>query len=126
MYGTPQSAAMRAISSAMPHACDSLSITQGPAIRKRFPEPMWTSPTWKEVGKNLIKNHFTAETPRRREMLSTGLSSSVPKCLRVELKPVALSTRHFSRTMEHFHRRSLFLRPAFRAVLIRRRNKCAE
>src|SRR5580693_3521854 len=34
--------------SAMRRACSSLSITQGPAMRKRSPAPTRTSPTWKE------------------------------------------------------------------------------
>src|SRR5580704_5536587 len=36
------------IISAMRMACSSLSITHGPATRKRSPDPMRTSPTWKE------------------------------------------------------------------------------
>ena len=36
------------MTSAMKRACFSLSITQGPAMRKRLPEPMRTLSIWKE------------------------------------------------------------------------------
>src|SRR5271167_1116046 len=41
-------------------------------------------------------------------------------------KSSCLSTRNFLRAMEDFQRCRLFLRPPLRAVLIRRRNECAE
>src|SRR5258708_19440166 len=45
MYGTPASEATLAIFSAMMRACTSLSITQGPAIRKRgLPPPRRSEP----------------------------------------------------------------------------------
>ena len=46
--------------SAMRSACSSLSITHGPAIRKRSPEPTRTLSIWKEEVK-------TCSPPRRRE-----------------------------------------------------------
>ena len=38
------------MTSAMRMACFSLSMTQGPAMRKRLPEPMRTLSSWKEIG----------------------------------------------------------------------------
>src|SRR5215471_16962958 len=37
------------MTSAMKMACCSLSMTHGPAIRKRFPDPMRMDSTWKET-----------------------------------------------------------------------------
>src|SRR5881396_2380843 len=46
MYGNPASAATLAIFSAMARACDSVSMTQGPAIRKRgLPAPRRSLPS---------------------------------------------------------------------------------
>src|SRR5580693_2075230 len=46
MYGTPASAAIFAILSAIIHACASLSITHGPAIRNSgFPAPRRNVPS---------------------------------------------------------------------------------
>src|ERR1700691_3189831 len=55
--------------SAMRMACSSLSITHGPAIRKRFPEPMRTSPTWKEEIKTKA---FHRRTRRERQDETRG------------------------------------------------------
>src|SRR5436853_342379 len=45
-------------------------ITQGPAIRKRFPEPMRTLSSWKEV---LISSKTTADTEDHRGLAATTL-----------------------------------------------------
>src|SRR5256885_9599766 len=46
MYGNPASDAILAIFSAMARACDSVSMTQGPAIRKRaLPPPRRSLPS---------------------------------------------------------------------------------
>lgn len=47
MYGSFFCLAMAEIASAIFSACSSLSITQGPAMRKSSPPPMVTLPTWK-------------------------------------------------------------------------------
>src|SRR5208282_2544718 len=44
--------------SAMRSACSSLSITHGPAIRNRSPEPTRTVSIWKDRGNCLSPSHF--------------------------------------------------------------------
>ena|SRR5690348_12503753 len=48
MNGTFRERVTPLITSAMKSACFSLSITQGPAIRNKSPEPMRTPSTWNE------------------------------------------------------------------------------
>src|SRR5271167_2457461 len=67
--------------SAIRTACSSLSITHGPAIRKRFPEPIWTSPTWKEEIKSenlLTAEHAeSAEIEQERSLLPFSAHSAI-------------------------------------------------
>src|SRR4051795_13045689 len=49
MRGKASDLATPLMISAIRIACSSLSMTHGPAIRKRSPDPTWMSPTWKEV-----------------------------------------------------------------------------
>src|SRR5258708_2368305 len=61
MYGTPASEATLAIFSAMMRACTSLSITQGPAIRKRgFPPPRRSEP--REISLPVAMRNFEDST----------------------------------------------------------------
>src|SRR5206468_10349296 len=61
MYGTPASEATLAIFSAMMRACTSLSITQGPAIRKRgLPPPRRSEP--REISLPVAMRNFEDST----------------------------------------------------------------
>ena len=51
MNGTFSERVTPLMTSAINNACFSLSMTQGPAIRKRFPEPMRMLSIWKEIVK---------------------------------------------------------------------------
>src|SRR5713226_8180304 len=102
MNGNPSALVTPLMISAMRMACSSLSITHGPAIRKRLPEPMRTSPTWKSVFSSWLSvfgdNRFLS----------------------------GLSSRYSLWSMKHLYRRSFFLGPPLRAMLVRRRNERAE
>src|SRR6266852_4408677 len=102
MKGKPSALVTPLMISAIRRACSSLSITHGPAIRNRLPEPMRTSPTWKSV--------FSS----RLSVLGDNWFLS------------GLSSRYSLRTMKHLYRRSLFLGPPLRAMLVRCRNERTE
>src|SRR5713226_4460627 len=64
MYGTPASEATLAIFSAMIRACTSLSITQGPAIKKRgLPPPRRNEP--REISLPVAMRNFEDSTEAR-------------------------------------------------------------
>src|SRR5271157_1600199 len=113
--------------SAMRMACSSLSITHGPAMRNRSPEPMWTSATWKEVFSDRSikqippRNHGGTEAQRKAIFVLLCVSVSPWWIL---ILPLALS--NFLRPMEHFHLGRLFLRAPFQSVLIRCAHERAE
>ena len=65
--------------SAMRMACSSLSITHGPAIRKRSPEPMRTSPSWKEESK--VAKTFNHRAHRERREKSQIQFALLSRCL---------------------------------------------
>src|SRR6185369_16847474 len=113
------------ITSAMKRACFSLSITHGPAIRNKLPEPIRTLSIWKEV----VRDEFPIFLHRR------GLgSAAVPavvrrasrpppqaRCLRASQRDAgatrnrtpSLSFPNLFRPVEHFHFGSRFFRPPF-------------
>jgi hypothetical protein len=55
MNGTFSERVTPLMTSAIKSACLSLSITQGPAMRNRLPEPTWMPSTWKESDKGVKK-----------------------------------------------------------------------
>src|SRR5208337_210770 len=102
MKGTFKERVTPLITSAMNSACFSLSITQGPAMRKRPPSPIRTPSTWKEI----------AMEESRRVLRG-------PSCPWWSILPVA----HLLWPVEHFHLRGLFFRPPLQPMLIRRAHK---
>src|SRR5579872_2498466 len=68
MNGNPSALVTPLIISAMRIACSSLSITHGPAIRNRSPEPIRMSPTWKEEIKS---EPFHGRAPREHGAVAT-------------------------------------------------------
>src|SRR6185437_3476551 len=92
------------MTSAMKIACCSLSITHGPAIRKRLPDPMRMDSTWKET---LMSFEFQ-------------VSSQFSKL------ETALPARHFHWPMEHLHFCGLLLFRPFLCVLVGRPYECPE
>src|ERR1700679_954254 len=128
MNGKPSAFVTPLMISAMRMACSSLSITHGPAIRKRSPAPMRTSPIWKEEikgfdNRNPTKSfHHRGTEAQRIQFLIVGfLCVSV-----VNLVFQMLASRYFFRTMKHLYRGTLFHSPPLRAMLIGRRNERAE
>src|SRR5215472_8789462 len=99
--------------SAMRIACSSLSITHGPAIRKRSPAPMRISPTWKEV---VIPRDLGHCKNTRR---------FIPSCNFVSLV-VILSARDPLRSMEHLHLDGFPLRLSLLPMLVGRPDKRPE
>src|SRR5271167_936621 len=127
MNGNPSARVTPLMISAMRMACSSLSITHGPAMRKRLPAPMRTSPTWKEEIKSKIF-HRQGRRERRDKSIKNpnwlkpflgvlcdlgGRSLYSPSC-------------YFFRAVKHLNCCALFLCPALRAVLIGRRDERAE
>ena len=64
--------------SAMRRACSSLSITQGPAMRKRSPEPMRTLSIWKERDKRIHRRD--AESAEKITTESLRRKLHIPSC----------------------------------------------
>src|SRR6476660_322642 len=104
------------ITSAMKRACFSLSITQGPAIRKRLPEPIRTLSIWKEV--------VMFETTEDTEETEKTVTFEFLSVLRVICG--YLSFPDLFRTMKHFHFRSCFFRSTFQSMLIRGADESLE
>src|ERR1700683_2503503 len=125
MNGKPSARVTPLMISAMRVACSSLSITQGPAMRKRLPEPMWTSPTWKEEIK-MKTSHRRARRERRDKTGETQDRYCLSRLNDLGGKYSCLPARHFFRTMKHFYCCRLFLCPPLRAVLIDSRNERAK
>src|SRR5579859_3488750 len=80
------------MTSAMKSACFSLSITHGPAMRKRLPEPMLMPSIWKETVMREKQNQTTEGTELHRGR-STEEKPTEPLCclLCVTLCPLWLS-----------------------------------
>src|SRR5579863_3732378 len=109
MKGNPSALVTPLMISAMRMACSSLSITHGPAIRKRLLEPIRTSPTWNEVDNNLTKNHFTTDSEAQRSQPHRFCLLCVFRDSVVNLNFSSLSSRDFFRTMKHLAGRNFFL-----------------
>src|SRR5580698_315366 len=120
MNGKPSPLVTPLMISAMRMACSSLSITHGPAIRKRSPEPMWTSPTLKEVC--IETNMYRGFSRICTDFFNLGLIRVDPR------KSVALLflDSYFFRPVEHLYRRRLLVGSPFRAMLIRRAYECMK
>src|ERR1700690_1617100 len=91
--------------SAMNSACFSLSMTQGPAMRNRSPEPMRTPSTWNERLTGYVKvksispqraKSYTEENQRNFFLCVCPQCNSVPSVVKV-------LSRHFQRPVEHFY-----------------------
>src|SRR5258708_5005231 len=102
MNGKPSALVTPLTISAIRIACSSLSITHGPAMRKRLPEPMRTSPIWKSVLNSWLS------------VFEDNWSLS------------GLPSRYFLWPVKHLHRRSLSLGPPLRTMLVRCRNERTE
>src|SRR5205823_9982417 len=62
MNGTFSERVTPLMTSAMNSACFSLSMTHGPAMRNKLPEPMWMPSTWKESDKGVKRFNHIYET----------------------------------------------------------------
>jgi len=85
MKGKFKDRATPLITSAIKSACSSLSITHGPAIRKRSPDPTRTLSIWKDELKVRFPRTKPSISPQRHrgteEICQEGILS-VPLCLR--------------------------------------------
>src|SRR5258706_10055322 len=91
MKGTFRDRATPLITSAMKSVCFSLSMTQGPAIRKRSPAPMRTPSTWND---RLIFNHRGHRGAQRKRALGDRVKA-FSSVLLGALCGYASSARHF-------------------------------
>src|SRR6266853_4167731 len=133
MNGNSSERATPLIISAMRIACSSLSMTQGPAMRKRLPLPMRTSPTWNSVFRlpvSALRSQLRA--------LHRRVRPSPPgwKVVRNHSSPVflgvlgdlggELSSSYFFRPMEHLDGCRFFFSLSLLAVFISRAHKPPE
>src|SRR6266850_103658 len=109
MYGTCRALATPATHSAIFSACFSLSMTHGPAIRKRSGPPLSMLPT--------LKGFTTKDTTEHKDYHSILRE---PSC------PLWLSLVYFFRTVEAFQIGGLFARAELAAMLVRCADKSAE
>src|SRR4051794_22511349 len=90
------------ITSAMNRACFSLSITHGPAIRNKLPEPMLTPSTGKKIKKKIF-NPKSAPRSQKKQLPEKNSHSPIFFFLARKdgCDSVAriLSARHFNRPM---------------------------
>src|SRR6266700_104561 len=85
MNGTFRERVTPLITSAMKRACFSLSMTQGPAMRKRLPEPTRTPSIWNER----LKTFHRRACRDRREKLDILLRRSDLRTLLIDANKVA-------------------------------------
>src|SRR5215469_3150966 len=91
MYGTLRSEVIRWIASAIVRACDSLSITHGPAIRNSRPSPTRTGP----ISNVWLTNEILVDTATAkpdRKALGHYFRSELRR--RPALQPVLVARRH--------------------------------
>src|SRR3954470_24362073 len=100
MRGKASDLATPLMISAIRIACSSLSMTHGPAIRKRSPDPTWMSPTWKE-GVMMKPFHPLDEVEEH---------SRIPRCVSDAVSKI-LAPRGSRRPMKHLYLDGFFLGP---------------
>src|SRR5208283_206531 len=100
------------ITSAINKVCFSLSMTHGPAIRNRLPDPMRTPSTWKEI---LISSGRPAHDGRFSFVYLRVLSGE-------RFLPAA----HVLRPVEQLHFGCRFLRSPLQPVLVSRSHESLE
>src|SRR4051794_1834308 len=115
MRGMASDLATPLMISAIRIACSSLSMTHGPAIRKRSPDPTWMSPTWKEVVMPKPFHHLD----------EVEGNSRIPRCLSDAVAKI-LSPRDSLRPMKHLYLDGFFLGPPPLPILVRCSHKCPK